>query len=100
MDKRSPPAFAGARPLNAPRPLDVLPNRHGESVTVRKVGWPRRRRVVRVQDRWRIDDAWWRETPIARLYYVVELEGETLLTVYHDLAAKAWFEQRDQGTQT
>ncbi len=97
MNKPSASTFAGARPLNAPRPLDVVMNRHGESVAVRKLGWPRRWRVVRVQDRWRIDDEWWRERPIARLYYLVELEGETLLTLYHDLAAKAWFEQRDHG---
>ena len=74
-------------------------NRHGEPVAVRKVGWPRRRRVLRVQDCWRIDDEWWREAPIARLYYLVQLEGETLLTLYHDLVADAWFEQRDQGGQ-
>ena len=46
MNKRSPSAFAGARPLNAPHPLDVLANRHGEPVALRKVGWPRHRRVV------------------------------------------------------
>ena len=77
----------------------MLANRHGEPIALRKGGWPKRRRVVRVQDRWRIDDEWWRETPIVRLYYLVELEGETLLTLYHDLIADAWFEQRDHGGQ-
>lgn len=50
--------------------------------------------MVRVQDRWRIDDEWWREHPISRLYYTVVLEDDTLLTLYHDLLADAWFEQR------
>ena len=100
MNRRSQSgAFPGARPLNAPRPLDVVMNRHGELVAVRKVGWPRRWRVLHVQDCWRIDDVWWRETPIARLYYLVQLEGDTLLTLYHDLAADAWFEQWDHGGQ-
>jgi len=79
--------------------------------------------VERVRDRWRIDDEWWRERPIARLYYALLLEDGTFLTVYRDLAAGdlapddpdgqpagdapaadsrptegAWFEQREPAT--
>jgi hypothetical protein len=50
--------------------------------------------VLRVQDCWRIDDEWWRERPISRLYFTLRLEDETLATVYHDLIAESWHEQR------
>jgi hypothetical protein len=55
--------------------------------------------VASVQDRWRLDDEWWRERPISRLYHALVLEDGTLLTVYHDLShdeeeGPAWFEQR------
>ena len=85
--------------VNTPRSLDVQTNRHADPVAVQQRGWPRRRRVVRVQDCWWIDEDWWRETPISRLYYLVQLEGEALLTLYHDLIADAWLQQRDHGGQ-
>ncbi|HEX2187051.1 MAG TPA: hypothetical protein VHN78_16270 [Chloroflexota bacterium] len=47
-----------------------------------------------MQDQWRIDDEWWRERSIARLYYTLLLGDGTLLTIYHDLLAHTWFEQR------
>lgn len=53
--------------------------------------------MVQVQDCWRIDDEWWRETPIARLYYTVVLKGGLLLTIFHDLIENTWHEQRDPG---
>lgn len=92
-----PRASLGARalrPLNAPVPLWVRADAAGQPLAVRRGRWAGPRRVVRVQDRWRIDDEWWREHPISRLYYTVVLEDDTLLTLYHDLLADAWFEQR------
>jgi hypothetical protein len=50
--------------------------------------------VARVQDRWRIDDEWWRAHPISRLYHTVLLSDGSLLTIYHDLIADRWFLQR------
>jgi hypothetical protein len=82
------------RPLNVPSPLRVRLDQQGQLVAVWRHGRPRPRAVVAVQDRWRIDDEWWREHAIARLYYRVLLEDGALLTVYHDLLADAWFEQR------
>ena len=41
-----------------------------------------------------LDDEWWREHAIARLYYELILDDGTFLTVYHDLTTDAWFEQR------
>jgi hypothetical protein len=50
--------------------------------------------VATVQDRWRIDDEWWRETPVARLYYQLQLENGRVVTVYRDLLEGEWWEQR------
>jgi hypothetical protein len=61
---------------------------------VRRRDWPEPRRVAKVQDRWRIDDEWWREQPLSRMYYVLRLEDETVVTVYHDMVKDRWYEQR------
>jgi hypothetical protein len=50
--------------------------------------------VASLQDRWRIDDEWWRETPIARAYYQLQLENGRVVTVYRDLVGGEWWEQR------
>ncbi|MSQ10957.1 MAG: hypothetical protein EXR52_08165 [Dehalococcoidia bacterium] len=61
---------------------------------MQKPVWHAPRRVLAVQDAWRIDDEWWRDRPIARRYFCVQVEGDLLVTLYHDLAIDAWFEQR------
>lgn len=91
---RAPLGASALRPLNTPVPLRVDTGPDGQPLAVRRAHWPRSRAVIRVQDRWRIDDEWWRDHPISRLYYVVALEGETVLTLYHDLVSGRWFEQR------
>ena len=50
--------------------------------------------VSAVQDRWRLDDEWWRERPISRLYHTLVLEDGTLLVVYRDLVVEEWYAQR------
>ncbi len=82
------------RRLNAPAALRVQTDAAGTPTAAHRRGWPRPRGVARVQDRWRIDDEWWREQPISRLYYLLLLEDSMLLTVYHDLVAERWYEQR------
>jgi hypothetical protein len=63
------------------------------------------RPVAAVQDRWRIDDEWWRERPVSRLYYQLQLEGgpgtpagvagaTAVITVYRDLIEGDWWLQR------
>ncbi len=48
--------------------------------------------VAVVQDRWRIDDEWWRK-PIARLYFSLLLEDGRTLNIYCDLVTGRWFQQ-------
>jgi len=66
----------------------------GQVVALWRQGRLTPRSIAAVQDRWRIDDEWWREHAISRMYYTLLLDDGTLLTVYHDLVADVWFEQR------
>jgi hypothetical protein len=52
------------------------------------------RTVAAVQDHWRIDDEWWRETPVSRVYYQLQLDSGRMITVYRDLVGGEWWEQR------
>lgn len=83
------------RALNEPRPLEVGTDPEGCPLAVRRPAWRSPRPVARVQDRWRVDDEWWRERPVSRLYHALILADGTLLTAYHDLITDTWFEQRD-----
>jgi hypothetical protein len=48
--------------------------------------------VAAVQDRWRIDDEWWRKE-VSRLYFELALEDGRTLTIYRDLVTGRWFQQ-------
>ena len=82
------------RPLNAPMPLRVQQDEQGRIVGIWRQGRLTPRSIAAIQDRWRIDDEWWREHPVSRMYYEVVLDDGTLLTMFQDLLADAWFEQR------
>ena len=81
------------RPLNAPSPLRVQTDASGRVVSVWRQGRLTPRTIAAIQDCWRIDDEWWREHAVSRLYYELVLDDGTLLTLYHDLLADLWFEQ-------
>ena len=80
------------RPLAGPQPLQVEGDEGGHPCAVTVEGAVRA--VTAVQDRWRIDDEWWRETPVVRLYYALRLEGDRVVTVYRDLTGGEWWLQR------
>ncbi len=80
------------RPLAGPQPLRVETDDCGYPASVTIEGAVRM--VALIQDRWRIDDEWWREPPVSRMYYRLQLEGERVMTVYQDLAGGAWWLQR------
>ena len=82
------------RPLNAPSPLRVQTDAQGRIVSIWRQGRLTPRTIDAVQDRWRIDDEWWREHAVSRMYYAVVLDDGTFLTLYHDQVHDAWFEQR------
>jgi hypothetical protein len=49
--------------------------------------------VAAVQDRWRIDDEWWRQQPVSRLYFSLLLEDGRMVTVFSDLVNGRWYRQ-------
>lgn len=80
-------------PLNAPRPLAVEAVATPDGPQPVGVVWRgRRRRVVAIDDEWRVDDAWWR-VPISRHYFVVRLAGDHRLTLFLDRLAGTWWQQ-------
>ena len=82
------------RPLNAPAPLRMQSDAQGRIVALWRQGRLTPRTITSIQDHWRIDDEWWREHPVSRIYYDLLLDDGTMFTVYHDLGTDLWFEQR------
>ena len=77
------------RPLNRAKPIQVEVDESGEPRGV-MLGHERLA-VAALQDRWRIDDEWWRTRPVSRLYYSLLLEDGRTVTVYRDLVSGRWF---------
>ena len=80
------------RALNMPQPVEVREDQLGEPTAVRSGG--RWLAVARVEETWRIDDEWWRERPISRLYMQVTLEDGVTTVLFKDLVGGAWHQQR------
>lgn len=76
------------RPLNRPRPLPVEGDGRGRPTAVYLSG--RRCAVEAVLETWRIDDEWWRQRPVSRLYYRLLLEDGRTVTVYKNLISGRW----------
>ena len=85
--KICPDAF---KPVNLPEAVVVEENPAGEPGLV-KVG--RRQAVESIEDRWRIDDEWWRSQPISRLYYAVVFKSGQKVVIYKDLVTGQWYRQ-------
>jgi hypothetical protein len=78
-------------PVNVPEPVDV---EEASSFSLPlAVRAPRRQAVVNIEDRWRIDDEWWRQEPISRLYFEVTLDSGQKQVIYKDLINDGWFRQ-------
>jgi hypothetical protein len=79
------------RLLNPPIPIEVRESAHQTPRAIQLKGcW---RRVVSIEDVCNIDEEWWRERPIVRMYYRVILEGDRPLTVFRDMVDGAWYQQ-------
>jgi len=77
------------RPVNAPVPVRV----EEDAGLPGEVGTRRREAVTAIEDRWRIDDEWWRTGPVSRLYYLVRLASGQRLVLYKDLITGGWYRQ-------
>jgi hypothetical protein len=79
------------RPVNPPIAVEVRENARKSPVAVQiKKRW---RRVVSIAEVWSIDEEWWRERPIVRMYYRVNLENTSQITVFRDMVDRAWYRQ-------
>jgi hypothetical protein len=78
------------RSVNIPELVDVEEDPSGLPLAVRT---PRRQTVQTVEDRWRIDDEWWRLESVSRLYYEVLLVSGQRLVLYKDLINNCWYRQ-------
>jgi hypothetical protein len=79
------------RSLNTPAPIAVQADVHGAPAAVAFSGRP-----LAVEERletWRIDDEWWRERPISRVYWRLLLEDGRTVDVYRDGVSGQWFRQ-------
>ncbi len=82
---------AGAyKPVNTPEPVPVKEDENGFPA---KVGLSHWQVVVAVEDRWRIDDEWWRSEPVSRIYYSIRLDSGQRLVLYRDLISNNWYRQ-------
>ncbi len=57
----------------------------------------RRSAVEEVLETWRIDDEWWRERPVSRMYFSLSLVDGRVMTVFRDEIKGRWWEQRYDG---
>jgi hypothetical protein len=49
--------------------------------------------VAAIVDVCSLDEEWWRERPIVRMYYRVILEDDRPITVFRDMLDGAWYRQ-------
>jgi hypothetical protein len=78
------------KPVNTPAALKTEEDASGLPVAVRL---KHRQAVMSIEDKWRIDDEWWRDAPVSRLYYNVLLASGQRLVLYKDLVTGEWYEQ-------
>jgi hypothetical protein len=78
------------KPVNTPEALQVEEDAAGCPVAVKI---KRRQAVISIEDRWRLDDEWWRAVPVSRFYYNILLTSGQRLVLYKDLVSGGWYEQ-------
>ncbi len=78
------------KPLNTPEPVNIEEDSTGSPVAVKI---KRRVAIIAIENRWRIDDEWWRREPVSRLYYTVLLTSGRRLVFYKDLTSNCWYRQ-------
>ena len=84
--------FDPIRSLNKPIKVLTYVDREGLPVKVKHKGnWLY---VKAIQDRWHLQDEWWRDCPIDRLYYECIISNGSLLILFNDLVSDEWYRQR------
>ena len=90
-NSREAPRPGAVRALNQPVPLDVNVDGRGLPKTLKlRNRWVA---VDSVADFWRIDDEWWRDQPISRMYCQCVVDQGLKITMYQDLLSGRWYWQ-------
>lgn len=78
------------QPVNLPEPVSVEEDISGlpKAIKMRP-----RQIIVSIEDRWRIDDEWWRAEPVSRLYCSVLLKSGLRRVLFKDLVKNKWYQQ-------
>ena len=89
---RAPDSTGAIRTLNRPVSLEVELGDYALPKALKlRARWVD---VESISDRWRIDDEWWRETPISRMYYECVVDQGLKVTVFRVLFDGDWFQQK------
>jgi len=80
------------RVLNLPERVRVECETNGDPCVVKRSGG-QDTVVESIQESWRIDDEWWRQT-IARRYHEVVLAGGKRVVLFEDLVTGEWWMQK------
>ena len=92
QNSRETPGPGTLRPLNLPVPVDVEEDAQQRPLALLQRG--RRLKVASIDSLWKIDEEWWRETPIVRMYYQVITEDGRRITIFRDATSGEWYQQR------
>jgi hypothetical protein len=76
--------------VNLPEAVEVKEDSAGLPLAVLI---PPQQSIAAIEDRWRIDDEWWRAEPLSRMYYAVLFKSGQKLVIYKDLLKNEWFKQ-------
>jgi hypothetical protein len=76
--------------VNLPEAVEVKEDAAGRPLSVLL---PPQQAIASIEDRWRLDDEWWRAEPLSRMYYAVLFRSGQKLVIYKDLINQGWFKQ-------
>ena len=90
-NSKATPGVDSFRPLNPLIPVDVKESVRHLPVAIRIKGhWCR---VISIDNVCNVDEEWWGERPIVRMYYRVNMEDGRRITVFRDMLDGAWYQQ-------
>ena len=92
-DSGAPASPARLRPLNLPRPINIITmDDHDPPLPYAVIEQNHQRRVEQILDTWDVDEEWWRD-PLRRRYYLLLLTDGSVYTVYQNRVNGEWFQQ-------